>query len=517
MSRLRNWFQQLPTASKLLLLLTAAILPLGLVLVAAATSGINQANDAMGARATDQGRLAVRAVDSLIARNILALRIAASGALDGGAEPCRRVERALSVANNPPENFLLSDSVGTQICSPGVPDDGERPNLLVAPGQVRLWLSVPRNRVYYKVGVYGGSATGSISREEIRDALESSRTGPGNLLLSDYQSEIQITTGGETPASFGRTERAIYSVEQPIAAGQIRAHVDIAVDKIAEVDRLIILLPLLMWIVAALLSWIVVRTFLLRPLRQIQQSIVAHDPASGPLHLPEKLGSAIEIRQLGDSFVRAFERIGTSEKTMAEALEGQRKLVREVHHRVKNNLQVVASLLNIHRRSATTEDAKDAYSSIGRRVDALAVVHRNHYAELEENRGIALRPLLSELAANLRGSAPAGAHMIDIGLDLESLNTTQDVAVATAFFTTEIVEHAMLKDPEAPVTLTLRRTSDLSARFTLATTALAAEVQSAPEHQQFERIIAGLAKQLRSNLDRSPGSYSVDLPVFPPR
>ena len=72
---------------------------------------------------------------------------------------------------------------------------------------------------------------------------------------------------------------------------------------------------------------------------------------------------------------------------MAEALEGQRRLVREVHHRVKNNLQVVASLLNIHGRSADSPRPGPLMSAIGRRVDALSVVHRNHFAEIEENAG----------------------------------------------------------------------------------------------------------------------------------
>jgi two-component sensor histidine kinase len=173
---------------------------------------------------------------------------------------------------------------------------------------------------------------------------------------------------------------------------------------------------------------------------------------------------------------------------MGQALEGQRKLVREVHHRVKNNLQVIASLLNIHRRSARSDDAQNAYSSIGRRVDALAVVHRNHYAELEENRGIALRPLISELASNLRGSAPESARRIDIGLDLESLNTTQDVAVATAFLTTEIVEHAMLTRPDTPVTLTLRRS---------ATSRLASPLPPAPCHRRSP--ISGRAPAIRAD------------------
>ena len=130
---------------------------------------------------------------------------------------------------------------------------------------------------------------------------------------------------------------------------------------------------------------------------------------------------------------------------MADALDGQRRLVREVHHRVKNNLQVVASLLNIHGRTAETPEARAAYGAISRRVGALSIVHRNHFAEMEENRGIALRPLISELAAELRAGAPESARGLAIDLDLESVNTTQDVAVAVAFLVTEIIEFAMLR------------------------------------------------------------------------
>jgi hypothetical protein len=41
------------------------------------------------------------------------------------------------------------------------------------------------------------------------------------------------------------------------------------------------------------------------------------------------------------------------------------------------------------------------------------------------------------------------------------------------------------------------------------------DVLEAAAKVQFERIVAGLAKQLRSTLDRKLGRYSVDLPVFP--
>ena len=91
---------------------------------------------------------------------------------------------------------------------------------------------------------------------------------------------------------------------------------------------------------------------------------------------------------------------------------------------------------------------------------------------MEENRGIALRPLLSELAAELRAGAPGAARGLSIELDLETIYTTQDVAVSVAFLITEIVEFAMLHRPEEPVEMSLRRTSELTARLTLSSPVL---------------------------------------------
>jgi two-component sensor histidine kinase len=176
---------------------------------------------------------------------------------------------------------------------------------------------------------------------------------------------------------------------------------------------------------------------------------------------------------------------------------------------------VVASLLNIHGRSAATPEAQAAYAAIGRRVDALSVVHRNHFAVIEDNRGIGLRPLLVELAATLRASAPADAHATSMQLDVGHLHTTQDAAVATAFFVTEIVEFAMLAQPGEPIEIELRRVSELAARLTMSSNALLGESENDKEREQFSRIIGGLARQLRSPLDEKIGRYSVDIPVFP--
>jgi two-component system, sensor histidine kinase PdtaS len=275
------------------------------------------------------------------------------------------------------------------------------------------------------------------------------------------------------------------------------------------------LLPLLMWLLAALLSWWLVRRLLIKPLGRLKRAVIAYQPGQERLQLPDRLGPTAEIRELGLAFERAVDRIEQSERQMAEALEGQRRLVREVHHRVKNNLQVVASLLNIHGRSATSGEARAAYAAIGRRVDALSVVHRNHFADVEETRGISLRPLLVELAATLRASAPDNARSTSIQLDVDNLYTTQDAAVATAFFVTEIVEFAMLADPGKAIEVELRRVNELAARLTISSNALMSDGEDDAEREQFSRIIGGLARQLRSPLDEKLGRFSVDIPVFP--
>ena len=58
-----------------------------------------------------------------------------------------------------------------------------------------------------------------------------------------------------------------------------------------------------------------------------------------------------------------------------QALLGKDAAIREIHHRVKNNLQTVASLLRLQGRRLTDESAKIAIAEAGRRVATIAVVH----------------------------------------------------------------------------------------------------------------------------------------------
>ena len=502
-------FGRLPTAAKLLLILTAVLLPIGVVLVWLGESGIRQANSALLQRSDDQSRIAASAVQSLIARDALALRIAANGALaDGSSDACVRARRSLTIAPGIAQDFEFERPDGSPLCVNGaVGDTGELP--VIAPGDIALRLVPASQAVAVRVGVINGMATALVPVHELRTSAITANSDVQTLVLHDPMQQLPVITGGGDPGAQSHV------TDWPIGKGDVRARVATADRRINAVDRLVLLLPVLMWIAAALITWLLVSRLLIRPLKRLERAVTNYEPG-GHLDLPRKVGPSEEIQELRNAFGRAVARVEESDAEMASALEGQRRLVREVHHRVKNNLQVIASLLNIHGRSATTVEARSAYAGISRRVGALSIVHRNHFAEMEENRGIALRPLLTELAAELRAGAPETARSFRIDLELDTVNTTQDVAVAVAFLVTEIVEFAMLHQPADPVEISLRRASELTARLAIRSRVLDPDDEDTSEKIQFERILGGLAKQLRSTLDRKLGSYSVDLPVFPP-
>jgi two-component sensor histidine kinase len=503
-------FERLPTAAKLLLILTAVLLPIGIALAWLGEKGINQANHALEGRSEDQARTAVKNIESLIARNVLALRVAANGAIaDGTDGACDRARRSLAIAPGVAQSFEIESADGKPNCAAGeIGYTGTLP--LTAPGAITTRIAPDGDAVAVRAGVMNGMATAMLKRDELLSAAGDSASALRLLVLLDGERELRLI------ARNSDNDVSLRVIDVPFTNGNLVARVGFAQPKIAALDRLMLLLPLVMWILAAIVTWLLVTRLLIRPLRRLERAVLSYRPGEGSLELPVKLGPSEEIQELRDAFGRAIDRAEESERETTAALEGQRRLVREVHHRVKNNLQVVASLLNIHGRSAASADARAAYAGISRRVGALSIVHRNHFAEMEDNRGIALRPLVSELAAELRAGAPEAARGLRIELELDSLYTTQDAAVAVAFLITEIIEYAMLTAPSDPIEVSLRRTSELTGRLTLGSPMLRPEEESESDKVQFERIVAGLAKQLRSPLDRKLGRYSVDLPVFPP-
>lgn len=117
-------------------------------------------------------------------------------------------------------------------------------------------------------------------------------------------------------------------------------------------------------------------------------------------------------------------------------------LLREVYHRVKNNLQVVDSLLGIQGSRLADAEARSALDDLRRRVHALGLVHQ----QLMQSRDLAtfdIRPFLEELCANLAAFSGAPDRGIAVSVAADSLSIDLDFAIPVGLLVTEFVANAL--------------------------------------------------------------------------
>ncbi|MFC7554138.1 sensor histidine kinase [Pseudoroseomonas wenyumeiae] len=115
----------------------------------------------------------------------------------------------------------------------------------------------------------------------------------------------------------------------------------------------------------------------------------------------------------------------------------------EIHHRVKNNLQIVASLLNLQANRLRDPAAKAEFGTARDRVQALATLHRHLYTN-RTFEAIELRPFLQELCQQLfsaLGEKPG--KRINLVVEAGQLEIVTDQAVSLALLVTEAVTNSI--------------------------------------------------------------------------
>jgi two-component sensor histidine kinase len=507
-------FARLSTGTKMLIILSAALLPLGLIalftsLESAHTNHLNREAEAR-LMAADSARQ----LSSAIAESTVSLRraLAAFGSAVPDNATCRRTLRALDAGEAPLVRFALFDMRSRRICA--TPGFSHTPARVPAP-KIGTEIFILGDAQVLRFSLAGDNMfmVGELPRPAII-AASRPRIASGKYGIVLYQGDISLPL--ESLGETGPLSR-VMKVMAPVANGQFALQMMMTATPIGALEVLMVVLPLLMWFAAAAIGWLVVDRLLLRPLGQMQRAITSYRIGAGPMRIPAMTTPAREIRSLGHAFRLVTQKVAAHEAELQEGLARQTRLTREVHHRVKNNLQVISSLINLHARGARGAEAAAAYATIQRRVDALAVVHRNH-TELEENHGVPLRPLIGELTSNLRATAAPEAANMTIRLELMPAFVSQDTAVSVAFLITELIELAMLCDPHGGVTVRLRPgPTDDRAELSLIAPGLTDEACEHPlARPTFGRVLEGLARQLRAPLLRDEaGSYTIAIRIIP--
>jgi two-component sensor histidine kinase len=130
--------------------------------------------------------------------------------------------------------------------------------------------------------------------------------------------------------------------------------------------------------------------------------------------------------------------IATRDAALRTALEVKTALTSEVHHRVKNNLQIVSSLLTLQAGQITDKAAKEALTQARARIGALAQIHRLLYEEEHDGDFVDVPRLFADLCANLRS---LHRHQEAIGLHCSSepQQLPASLAVPLSLFLVEVI------------------------------------------------------------------------------
>lgn len=191
------------------------------------------------------------------------------------------------------------------------------------------------------------------------------------------------------------------------------------------------------WLAGIVAAWLGTRWLVTRwiaPLRNM-----AHDYGRGDYSAKIDVERAPkELRDFGHALMLMASRIEAREADLKESLVQKDMLLREIHHRVKNNLQIVSSLLNIHGGPSD----RNALEDIKTRVRALALVHRYLY-EGDDVRMVDLKSFLTELCNTLARSLMERNRRVRLDIDLPELAVLSDRAVPIALFVTEVMTNSV--------------------------------------------------------------------------
>lgn len=156
--------------------------------------------------------------------------------------------------------------------------------------------------------------------------------------------------------------------------------------------------------------------------------------------------------------------LDVTERKEAEALlisnEEKDVLLKEIHHRVKNNLQVITSLLSLQSSYLKDDDQKRIFADSQYRINSMAIVHEMLY-QSDNLSKLDYRNYLQELSEYLIGSIKGADNNVELLLDVPQISLGIDTAIPLGLLINEILtnslKYGIKKDDAGTISIAIRR------------------------------------------------------------
>ncbi len=136
------------------------------------------------------------------------------------------------------------------------------------------------------------------------------------------------------------------------------------------------------------------------------------------------------------------EELETKNSELSIALDTNKMLIKEIHHRVKNNLQVVSSLLNIQSRFEKDDSVIKAINSGKYRVQSMSLLHQNLYVN-EDLTSVKIKDYFSDLITSLVDGYPLHGKEVEVQLHIDDIELDVDTLVPLGLIANELVTNSL--------------------------------------------------------------------------
>ena len=203
-----------------------------------------------------------------------------------------------------------------------------------------------------------------------------------------------------------------------------------------------ILFPLLMWLVTIGVAYFAVHRLVVRHIRYLRLRIRAFTANRRVLSPQYGTDTPSDLREVIEAFHQMTERIVRDEADLENSLHEKDVLLKEVHHRVKNNLQLIASMMSMQLRKSENPEIHFILRRLQDRVLGLATIHRNLYQASVLSR-VNSSQLIEELVTQSVNNSDAHENGVDLRMDVDEVALYPDQAVPLSLLVTETITNAL--------------------------------------------------------------------------
>ena len=196
----------------------------------------------------------------------------------------------------------------------------------------------------------------------------------------------------------------------------------------------------LVFILAALLAMVGAHFMVGKPLRELRASVDALARGDFQSRPSMQVRGSKELRSLAGHFETMARSLERRQSQLLEAVQQKEILLKEVNHRVKNSLQIVASLFGLQRAQIKDPEARRQFEQAGRRINTVAQIHQRLYQD-ERVDIVSFDRFLQELCDEL-SSAMGGDERITLVCEAHACQLPTDQAIPLALVLNEIITNA---------------------------------------------------------------------------